>query len=57
MPKRFTEKKMDPNTELNKAAAQLDALARNIDQKKVVPAFTSTTLREIAKTIRENGGS
>ena len=48
---------MDPNTELNKAAAQLDALARNIDQKKVVPAFTSTTLREIAKTIRENGGS
>jgi hypothetical protein len=45
------------NVELNKAAAQLDALARNVDQKKVVPDFLGTTLRQIAKTIRENGGS
>jgi hypothetical protein len=48
---------MEQNSELNKAAAQLDALARNIDHKKVVPQYTSTTLREIAKAIRENGGS
>lgn len=48
---------MEANVELNKAAAQLDALARNIDQKKVVPQYASTTLREIAKTIRANGGS
>ena len=42
---------------LNEAAAQLDAIARNVDQKKVSPDFLGTTLREIAKKIRENGGS
>lgn len=42
---------------LNKAAAQLDALARNVDEKKVLPDFLGTTLRQIAKDIRENGGS
>lgn len=45
------------NEELNKAAAQLDALARNVDEKKVIPGFLGTTLRQIAKTVRENGGS
>jgi len=42
---------------LNEAASQLDALARNVDQKKVSPDYLGTTLREIAKKIRENGGS
>jgi len=48
---------MEANVELNKAAAQLDALARNVDQGKVSLTYLGTTLREIAKTIRENGGS
>lgn len=42
---------------LNSVAAQLDALARNVDEKKVLPDYLGTTLRQIAKTIRENGGS
>lgn len=48
---------MEANGELNKAAAQLDSLARNVDQGKVSLTYLGTTLREIAKTIRENGGS
>lgn len=48
---------MEANTKLNEAASQLDALARNVDQKKVTPAYLGTTLRSIAQTIRENGGS
>lgn len=42
---------------LNEVAAQLDALARNVDEKKVVPGFLGTTLRQIATKVRENGGS
>lgn len=48
---------MEANVELNKAAAQLDALARGVDQGLVSTAYLGTTLREIAKKIRENGGS
>lgn len=48
---------MEQNSKLNQAAAQLDSIARNVDQGKVSLSYLGTTLREIAKTIRENGGA
>ena len=48
---------MEQNAKLNQAAAQLDSLARGVDTGKVSLTYLGTTLREIAKTIRENGGA
>lgn len=57
VPKLYFGGFMEANSKLNEAAAQLDALARNVDKRVVSPAYLGTTLRVIAQTIRENGGS